>query len=109
MIPFIYPAQKIDQVDSKNKDKEKFIKCLKSRFPIRIIIVFAELDLIIFVSQGLTLSTATLVWFINRGITQFLSIGLNSEEWTDQKWWIRWINILNQICIMFFMCLCMQY
>ena len=34
--------------------------CPKSRFPIRII-VFDELELIIFVSQGLTLSTASLV------------------------------------------------
>ena len=36
------------------------MRCPKSRFPIRII-VFDELELIIFVSQGLTLSTASLV------------------------------------------------
>ena len=36
------------------------MRCLKSRFPIRII-VLDELELIIFVSQGLTLSTASLV------------------------------------------------
>ena len=36
------------------------MRCPKSRFPIRII-VFDELKLIIFVSQGLTLSTASLV------------------------------------------------
>ena len=39
------------------------MRCPKSRFPIRII-VFDELELIIFVSQGLTLSTASLVKFI---------------------------------------------
>ena len=39
------------------------MRCPKSRFPIRII-VFDELELIIFVSQGLTLSTASLVYFI---------------------------------------------
>ena len=37
------------------------MRCPKSRFPIQII-VFDELELIIFVSQGLTLSTASLVW-----------------------------------------------
>ena len=36
------------------------MKCPKSRFPIQII-VFDELELIIFVSQGFTLSTASLV------------------------------------------------
>ena len=36
------------------------MRCPKSRFPIWII-VFDELKLIIFVSQGLTLSTASLV------------------------------------------------
>ena len=41
------------------------MRCPKSRFPIRII-VFDELELIIFVSQGLTLSTASLVFFIIR-------------------------------------------
>ena len=86
MIPFTHPAQKIGQVDSENKDmgqsyiiKEKVIKnllllevgvakqfwvsmrCPKSGFPIRII-VFDELELIIFVSKGLTLSTARLVF-----------------------------------------------
>ena len=37
------------------------MRCPKSRFAIRII-VFEELELIIFVSQGLTLSTASLVF-----------------------------------------------
>ena len=37
------------------------MRCPKSRFPIQII-VFDELELIIFVSQGLTLSTASLVY-----------------------------------------------
>ena len=41
------------------------MRCPKSRFPIRII-VFDELELIIFVSQGLTLSTAILVLGSNR-------------------------------------------
>ena len=40
------------------------MRCPKSRFPIRII-VFDELELIIFVSQGLTLSTASLVVLIS--------------------------------------------
>ena len=85
MILLTHPAQ-IDQVDSKNKDlgssymiKEKVIKilqlivgvakfcrvsmrCHKFRFPIGVI-VFDELELISFVSQGLTLSTASLVSF----------------------------------------------
>ena len=39
------------------------MRCPKSRFPIGII-VFDELELIIFVSQGLTLSTASLVFLI---------------------------------------------
>ena len=39
------------------------MRCPKSSFPIRII-VFDELKLIIFVSQGLTLSTASLVIII---------------------------------------------
>ena len=85
MIPLTNPAQNIDQVDSENKDmgyscmiQEKVVKnqlllgvgvakqfrvsmrFTKSRFPIRII-VFVELELIIFVSQGLTLLTASLV------------------------------------------------
>ena len=37
------------------------MRCPKSRFPIQII-VFDELELIIFVNQGLTLSTASLVY-----------------------------------------------
>ena len=40
------------------------MRCPKFRFPIRII-VFDELELIIFVSQGLTLSTASLVFYWN--------------------------------------------
>ena len=39
------------------------MRCPRSRFPIRII-VFDELELIIFESQGLTLSTARLVLYI---------------------------------------------
>ena len=39
------------------------MRCPKSRFSIRII-VFDKLELIIFVSQGLTLSTASLVAII---------------------------------------------
>jgi len=39
------------------------MRCPKSRFPIRII-EFDELELIIFVSQGLTLSTASLVFLV---------------------------------------------
>ena len=38
----------------------KSMRCPKSRLPIQII-VFDKLELIIFVSQGLTLSTASLV------------------------------------------------
>ena len=40
------------------------MRCPKSRFPTRII-VFDELELIIFVSQGLTLSTASLVQVVS--------------------------------------------
>ena len=36
------------------------MRCPKTRFPIQIIVI-DELELIIFVSQGLTLSTASLV------------------------------------------------
>ena len=36
------------------------MRCPKSRYPI-LIIVFDELEIIVFVSQGLTLSTASLV------------------------------------------------
>ena len=43
------------------------MRCPKSRFPIQII-VFDELELIIFVSQGLTLLTASLVNFYGLGI-----------------------------------------
>ena len=39
------------------------MRCPKSRFPIWFI-VFDELELIIFVSQGLTLSTASLVLYL---------------------------------------------
>ena len=84
MILLTNPAQ-IDQVVSKNKDlglsymiKEEVIKilqlvvevakfcrvvmrCHKFRFPIGVI-VFVELELISFVSQGLTISTASLVY-----------------------------------------------
>ena len=42
------------------------MRCPKSRFPIPII-VFDELELIIFVSQGLTLSTASLVLIVKAG------------------------------------------
>ena len=81
MIPFSHPVKKIDWVDSENEDmgksymfQEKVIKnlkllgavgvakyfrvlmrCPKSRFQIQII-VFDELELILFVSQGLTAS-----------------------------------------------------
>merc|ERR1712110_186577 len=44
------------------------MRCPKSRFPIQII-VFDELELIIFVSQGLTLSTASLVIISTRRIS----------------------------------------
>ena len=48
------------------------MRCPKSRFPIRII-VFDELELIIFVSQGLTLSSASLVTFLYQVF--YLSLG----------------------------------
>ena len=38
------------------------MRCPKSRFPIGVI-VFDELELILFVNQGLTLSTGSLVYF----------------------------------------------
>ena len=43
------------------------MRCPKSRYPIRIIVI-DELELIIFVSQGLTLSTASLVFSILKNI-----------------------------------------
>ena len=53
------------------------MRCPKSRFPIRII-VFDELELIIFVkSQGLTLSTASLVLIFCRIV----------NIWQGQIWW----------------------
>ena len=49
------------------------MRCPKSRFPIWII-VFDELELIIFVSQGLTLSTASLVnpFFLSYKLNQMV-------------------------------------
>ena len=100
MIPITHPAQKIDQLDSENKDmgqsymfQEKVInnllllavgvakqfrvsmRCPKSRSPIQII-VFYKLELIIFVSQSLTLSTASLVYHKNH-CSIFLSYTFN--------------------------------
>ena len=49
------------------------MRCPKSRFPIWII-VFDELEFIIFVSQGLTLSTASLV------INLFMQINLQGLQ-----------------------------
>ena len=96
MILLTHPAQ-IYQADSKNKDlgksymiQDKAIKilqltvgvakycvcvcvtrvsmrCPKFRFPIGVI-VFDELELISFVSQGLTLSTASLVKYENHDL-----------------------------------------
>ena len=51
------------------------MRCPKSRFPIQII-VFDELELIIFVSQSLTLSTASLVYHKNH-CSIFLSYTFN--------------------------------
>ena len=55
------------------------MRCPKSRFPIQII-VFDELELIIFVSQGLTLSTASLDLFIFEWKHNFVSfLGLDTK------------------------------
>ena len=51
------------------------VRCPKSRFQIRII-VFDKLELIIFVSQGFTLSTASIVW---------LKIDMEWNEWQPDK------------------------
>ena len=48
------------------------MRCAKSKFPIRIIVI-DELELIIFVSQGLTLSTASLVLIEMLGVHQQLT------------------------------------
>ena len=87
MIPFTHPAQKIDKVDGENKDmgqsymiREKVIKNLQLQLGSNQVVqgvnemsqvqipnqdrcIFDELVLIHFVSQGLTLSTASLVCF----------------------------------------------
>ena len=67
MIPLIHPAKIIDLVESKSKDngycykfKKKVIKDLLL-LGVGVAIVFDKLELIIFVSQGLTISTASLV------------------------------------------------
>ena len=52
------------------KESRVSMKCPKSRFPIQII-EFGEPELIIFVSQGLTLSTASLVGFYQPNHTYF--------------------------------------
>ena len=49
------------------------MRCPKSRFPIWIIL-FDELELIIFVSQGLTLSTASLVLILVPCLGEFCTI-----------------------------------
>ena len=110
MIPFTHPAQKIDQVDSENKDmgqsymiQQKVIKnllllgvgvakqfrvsmrCPKSIFPIRII-VFDQLEIIIFASQRLTLSTASLVISSSQVLRRFLCSHL-SQIWIVNTSW----------------------
>ncbi len=60
-----------------------------SRFPIQII-VFDELELIIFVSQGLTLSTASLVsilssWLYLIGLIKSLSKFLQSHSFVPAR------------------------
>ena len=62
------------------------MRCPKSRFPIRII-VFDELKLIIFVSQGLTLSTASLVIsLVSFTVVKYLPIDTNIENDKDSDW-----------------------
>ena len=58
------------------------MRCPKSRFPIRII-VFDEQELIIFVSQGLTLSTASLV-FANNKLVVSINIHLHAHSCVKQ-------------------------
>ena len=63
--------------------------CPKSRFPIRII-VFDDLELIIFVSQGLTLSTASLVFSRNATLV------LLTFNWTGKtSGKTQWISKLH--------------
>ena len=111
MILLTHPAQ-IYQADSKNKDlgksymiQDKAIKilqltvgvakycvcvcvtrvsmrCPKFRFPIGVI-VFDELELISVVSQGLTLSTASLVYKLK--FLLFLKVSLTLPSRTSQK------------------------
>ena len=58
------------------------MRCPKSRFPI-LIIVFDELELIIFVSQGLTLSTASLVSICCQGLWDCESPDLDQGIFND--------------------------
>ena len=114
MILLTHPAQ-IYQVDSKNKDLGKSymiqdkvfkilqlkvgvakycvcvtrvsMRCPKFRLPIGVI-VFDELELISFVSQGLTLSTASLVFTRIRSSMLKQRIYLDLEYYCCKvKWW----------------------
>ena len=59
------------------------MRCPKSRFQIQII-VFDELELIIFVSQGLTLSTASLV--VNTKFTLLKQVSVKILD-SEAKYW----------------------
>ena len=76
------------------------MRCPKSRFPIRII-VFDKPELIIFVSQGLTLSTASLVLFIIVRLRLIQSQSLNIYLFLPSKPSLL-INVFQcQDCVVF--------
>ena len=74
-------------------------RCFKSRFPIGII-VFDELELILYVSQGLTLSTGSLVYFkgyiVIGGDRSFFDINDSIEVFDVKvgKWMIAQATLL---------------
>ena len=69
------------------------MRCPKSRFPIRII-VFDKLELIVFVSQGLTLSTASLVEILQ------LVLDFDKKGRSNQEGAVSLVfNILNKLAL----------
>ena len=89
------------------------MRCPKSRLPIQII-VFDKLELIIFVSQGLTLSTASLVhsncrwanphpvgWCLPHSF-QLCSVFWSSYCYSDQLHSVNWIFCVSKWSLMCF-------
>ena len=97
------------------------MRCPKYRFPIRIIVI-DELEIIIFESQGLTLSTASQVWFYWQAWVRSLGsvvLSLKSESkfwvqktfqtkavtintWTIRTWDFRRLRLVNWLVAVWF-------